>query len=80
MIAGDIWAKLMWAGLNLTPGDRSSGDTRSHPMELLRAITLTWLFAGQRSDEIARLRVGCIRWQHEGMPIPGDSAEVLARD
>jgi len=24
--------------------------------------------------------VGCIRWQHEGMPIPGDSAEVLARD
>ena len=49
-------------------------------MELLRAITLTWLFAGQRSDEIARLRVGCIRWQHEGMPIPGDSAEVLAPD
>jgi hypothetical protein len=49
-------------------------------MELLRAITLTWLFAGQRSDEIARLRVGCIRWQHDGMPIPGNSAEVLARD
>jgi hypothetical protein len=49
-------------------------------MELLRAITLTWLFAGQRSDEIARLRVGCIRWQHDGMPIPGYSAEVLARD
>ena len=80
VIADDIWAKLMWAGLNLTPGDRPTGDTRSHPMELLRAITLTWLFAGQRSDEIARLRVGCIRWQHDGMPIPGDSAEVLARD
>ena len=80
VIADGIWAKLMWAGLNLTPGDRPTGDTRSHPMELLRAITLTWLFAGQRSDEIARLRVGCIRWQHDGMPIPGDSAEVLARD
>jgi integrase len=80
VIADDIWAKLMWAGLNLAPGDRPTGDTRSHPMELLRAITLTWLFAGQRSDEIARLRVGCIRWQHHGMPIPGNSAEVLARD
>ena len=38
----DIWAKLLWAGLNLTPGDRPTGDTRSHPMELPRAITLTW--------------------------------------
>ncbi|MFD7258900.1 tyrosine-type recombinase/integrase [Streptomyces sp. NPDC059874] len=36
--------------------------------------------AGQRSDEVARLRVGCIRWQHDGLPIPGDSGEVLARD
>jgi len=80
VIADGIWAKLMWAGLNLIPRDRPSGDTRSHPMKLLRAITLTWLFAGQRSDEIARLRVGCIRWQHDGMPIPGNSAEVLARD
>ncbi|MHA5054859.1 hypothetical protein [Streptomyces sp. SD15] len=35
---------------------------------------------GQRSDEIARLRVGCIRWQHDGLPIPGDSSEVLTRD
>ena len=49
-------------------------------MELIRAITLTWLFSGQRSDEIARLRVGCIRWQHDGQPIPGDSGDVLARD
>jgi integrase len=51
-----------------------------YPIELIRAITLVWLFVGQRSDEIARLRVGCIRWQHDGMPIPGDSDDVLARD
>jgi integrase len=38
------------------------------------------LFAGQRSDEIARLRVGCVRWQNDGLRIPGDSSEVLARD
>ncbi|MEU3521342.1 tyrosine-type recombinase/integrase [Streptomyces sp. NPDC006654] len=43
-------------------------------------ITLTWLFAGQRSNEIARLRLGCIRWQHDGSPVAGDSARLLARD
>ncbi len=34
-----------------------------YPLELVRALTLIWLFAGLRSDEIYRLRVGCIRWQ-----------------
>ncbi|MQA81660.1 MAG: tyrosine-type recombinase/integrase, partial [Streptosporangiales bacterium] len=48
--------------------------------ELVRAGTLTWLFSGLRSDEIARLRVGCIRWHHEGTAITGDSDQVLARD
>jgi hypothetical protein len=80
VIADDIWAKLLWAGLNVEPGDLPTSDGRTYPVELIRAITLTWLFAGQRSDEIARLRVGCIRWQHYGLPIPGDSGEVLARD
>lgn len=81
VIADDIWAKLLWAGLNLEPEDlpaNSSGPC--YPMELIRAVTLTWLFSGQRSDEIARLRVGCIRWQHDGAPIPGDSRDVLAKD
>jgi integrase len=80
VIADDIWAKLLWAGLNVEPGDLPTADGRTYPVELIRAITLTWLFAGQRSDEIARLRVGCIRWQHDGLPVPGDSGEVLARD
>jgi len=39
---------------------------------------MAWLFSGLRSDELSRLRVGCIRWQHDGQPIPGDSREVLA--
>jgi integrase len=80
VIADDVWAKLLWAGLNLDAGDVPAADGRTHPAELIRALALTWLFSGQRSDELARLRVGCIRWQHDGMPIPGDSGDVLARD
>ena len=80
VIADDVWAKLLWAGLNLNASDLTRADGRVHPIEMIRAITLAWLFSGQRSDEIARLRVGCIRWQHNDSPIPGDSDKVLARD
>jgi integrase len=81
VIADEVWAKLLWAGLNLDPADLpgNSADTY-YPIELIRAVTLTWLFSGLRSDEISRLRVGCIRWQHAGLPIPGDSREILAED
>jgi hypothetical protein len=41
---------------------------------MLRAITLS----GQRSDEIARLRLGCIRWQHDTTATDDD--RVTARD
>jgi integrase len=81
VIADDVWAKLLWAGLNLAPADFPASSAGSYyPMELVRAVTLTWLFAGLRSDEIHRLRVGCIRWQHNGIPVSGDSPNVLAAD
>ena len=80
MIADDIWAKLLWAGLNLIAEDLPSTGVQFYPLELIRAITLTWPFSGQRSDEIARLRVGYIRWQHDGAGISGDDCQVLARD
>ncbi|MGH9190695.1 MAG: tyrosine-type recombinase/integrase, partial [Acidimicrobiales bacterium] len=35
---------------------------------------------GLRSDEITRLRVGCVRWQHHGLPIPADASDVLAEE
>lgn len=79
-IADDAWAKLMWAGLNLQPADLPGCADSYYPIELLRAVTLTWLFSGVRSDEISRLRVGCIRWQHDGQPMAGDDADVLAED
>jgi hypothetical protein len=71
VIADDIWAKLLWAGLNLTPedferGNTSNGETHTfYPIELIRALTLVWLFAGLRGDEIRRLRLGCVRWQQD---------------
>jgi integrase len=81
VIADDVWAKLLWAGLNLVADDFPASSAGSYyPMELVRAVTLTWLFAGLRSDEIARLRVGCIRWQHDGEPVRPDAADVLAAD
>ena len=60
---------LLWAGLNVTPEDFASWRNPSgrihtyYPIEMIRAVTLVWLFAGIRADEIRRLRVGCVRWQ-----------------
>ena len=64
VIADEIWAKLLWAGLNLESADLPPEPSRRYyPIELVRAIALVWLFGGLRSDEIRRLRAGCVRWQ-----------------
>ena len=69
VIADDAWAKLMWAGLNLTSddlprhADRGGAGSPWYPLELVRTVAMLWLFAGLRKDEILRLRVGAIRWQ-----------------
>ncbi|MGB0094958.1 MAG: site-specific integrase [Solirubrobacteraceae bacterium] len=71
VIADEVWAKLMWAGLNLTGEDlplhanRGGHGTPWYPLELVRAITMMWLFSGLRTDEIMRLPVGAIRWQQQ---------------
>ena len=75
-----MWAKLLWAGLNLTDADLPGTTTGGtyYPIELVRAVTLTWLFAGLRSDEIARLRVGCdplaARRAHRSRATPATSS------
>lgn len=64
VIADAVWAKLVWAGLHLEAGDLPANTGgQFYPLELVRALAITWLFAGLRSDELARLRLGCIRWQ-----------------
>jgi integrase len=77
VIADDVWAKLVWAGLNLTAEDlpkrgpfRRKPLESSYPLELCRALAVTWLFAGLRNNEILRLRLGCIRWQKEDVSVP----------
>ena len=75
VIADDVWAKLLWAGLNLStsdlPAHRATGAPW-YPAEMARAVAVLWLFAGLRVDELARLRVGCIRWQR------GDAASTVS--
>lgn len=79
--ADDVWAKLLWAGLNLEATDLPGNSAGTYyPLELIRAVTLTWLLSGLCSDEISRLRVGCVRWQHDGHPISGDARDILADD
>jgi integrase len=68
IIADATWAKIVWAGLNLTTEDLSGKiDGRYHkrmyPSAMIKALALVWLFTGLRRNEIVRLRLGCIRWQ-----------------
>jgi integrase len=89
VIADASWAKLLWAGLNLTVDDlpevgMGKGNSAAHkrvwyPLEMVRAMTMVWLFAGLRSDEWSRLRIGCVRWQREDVALPGTD-EQLAKD
>jgi len=69
VIADEVWAKLMWAGLNLQANDlplhATTGGEPWYPLELVRAVAMLWLFSGLRTDEIMRLRVGAIRWEKQ---------------
>ena len=79
VIEDATWAKLVWAGLNLSEADLAGGiDGRNHcahyPVPMLQALAVVWLFGGLRRDEILRLPVGCIRWQDAGLASQSTSA------
>ena len=83
VISDEVWAKLMWAGLNLTTADlprhgQPGGNGKPwYPLELVRAVAMLWLFAGLRVDEILRLPVGAVRWQHQHDCEDGDQRVCL---
>ncbi|GCF11878.1 tyrosine-type recombinase/integrase [Dictyobacter arantiisoli] len=87
VISDDIWAKLLWAGLNINADDLpyfgyQADPTKLvtwYPVEMIRVVAVVWLFAGLRLDEIRRLRVGCVRWQREDVLIPG-TEDTLPKD
>jgi integrase len=82
VITDDIWAKLLWAGLNLGTADLPViplTHASWYPLALVRALVVTWLFAGLRWDELRRLRLGCIRWQRGDVTVAG-ALEVLPKD
>ncbi len=54
VIQDDVWAKLVWAGLHLTAEDLPQTGA-PYPLEMVRAMAITWLFAGLRSDEFSIL-------------------------
>ena len=84
VIADDTWAKLLWAGLHLEAADLTTVGgfggvaprTLLYPLALVRALAITWLFAGLRSNEVLRLRVGCVRYQEQDLTIP-ESGQTL---
>jgi len=78
-----LWAKLLWAAMNLEATDlplRGNGNELPvYPVEMVRAIAVVWCFAALRSDEIVRLRVGCVRRQREDVMVP-ETGDILPRD
>ncbi len=71
-----IWAKLVAAGIDLRAEDLPT-NSYLYPLELLRALAAVWLLAGLRSDEVSRLRLGCVRWQREDVTQPGSDEAHL---
>jgi len=75
VIDDDVWAKPLWAGLNLEQSDLTASHRGGHfyPLTMVEALTVVWLFCGLRIDEIWRLRVGCTRKQWSASPEAPDS-------
>jgi integrase len=63
------WAMIVQAALDLTEEDLPRMNA-GYPLALIRALAIVWVYSGLRSDELVRLRMGCIRWQHEDVTVP----------
>lgn len=91
VIDDGIWAKLLWAGLNLTEADMTQFGRKPvggfvYPFALVRAAAHVWLFGALRANELRRLRVGCVHLEQANervicwLDVPaGKSRSALSR-
>jgi hypothetical protein len=84
-IEDKLWLKLLNAAETLQRSDLRRFQLAMYPFELVKAIAVTWCLSGLRTDEIRRLRVGCVRWHVEekdvgrsGEPLPDDAICFLS--
>jgi len=72
------WWKLVAAAETLTEADipHCGNGGLLYPLEFVRAVAATWCYSARRSDEIKRLRVGCIRWQWENTMLSEDGGSI----
>jgi len=54
-----VWAKLAIAAATLSQGDLPQGT--QYPLNFYRALGLIWVTSARRPNEIARLRLDCVR-------------------
>jgi integrase len=69
-----IWARLTMAAATLSAGDLPQG-TR-YPLSFYRALGLIWVTSARRPNEIARLRLECVRQDWEPTMLDEDSHPV----
>jgi len=72
-----VWAKLTIAAATLSASDLPQG-TR-YPLSFYRAVGLVWVTTARRPNEIARLRLDCIRadWDADMLDEDGQPVERL---
>ncbi len=72
-----VWHKLTGAAAHLSAADLGPND--HYPLAFVRAAALLWVTSARRPNEIARLRVGCVRreWDPEMLD---DAGEPLEQD
>jgi integrase len=71
------WQKLTWAAATLSADDLSAYGGDLYPLAYYRAAALVWVTGARRSDEIRRLKVGCVsrEWAPEMYDEDGNQIE-----
>jgi integrase len=71
------WQKLTWAAASLSATNLSAQVAGIYPLAYYRAAGLLWVTGARRSDEIRRLKVGCVsrEWAPEMRDEQGNQVE-----